>query len=112
MYSTTLADVRTPRTRSARSLDPEEVRRLKAAAVHDLSIGGPDLAGQALQAGLVDELRPFAVPVLAGGGTPWLPPGVRLQPDLLEERPFTSGVVYRRYGVRRDQNLDGSPPRT
>lgn len=102
VYSTTLADadVRTGRTRVERRFDPEAVRELKGAAEHDLSIGGPNLAGQALRAGLVDELRLIAVPVVVGGGTPWLPAGVRLQLELLEERRFAAGVVYLRYGVR------------
>jgi dihydrofolate reductase len=99
-YSTTLAAVRTSRTRIERSFDPDAVRELKAAAEQDLSIGGPNLAGQALRAGLVDELGLLAVPAVVGGGTPWLPPGVRLRLDLLEERRFASGVVYLRYGVR------------
>ena len=108
VYSSTLANVRTARTRIERDFDPEAVRRLKAAAEGDLSIGGPELAGQALRAGLVDELRLLAVPAVVGGGTPWLPPGVRLQLDLLEERRFASGIVYLRYGVHG--GLD-HPPR-
>jgi dihydrofolate reductase len=102
VYSTTLADVdvRTRGTRLERSFDLEEVRRLKAGAVHDLSIGGPDLAGQALRAGLVDELRLFAVPVLIGSGKRWLPPDLRLELELLDERRFTHGTVFLRYAVR------------
>jgi dihydrofolate reductase len=99
VYSRTLADVPATRTRLERDFDPSAVRRLKEAADHDLSIGGPDLAGQALRAGLVDELGLLVVPAVVGGGTPWLPPGVRLRLDLLEERRFASGVVYLRYRV-------------
>ena len=75
VYSTTLVDVHTGRTRIERSFDPDAVRRLKEAAENDLSIGGPHLAGQALRAGLVDELGLLAVPAVVGGGTPWLPRG-------------------------------------
>jgi dihydrofolate reductase len=102
VYSTTLthADVRTGKTRIERGFDPDAVRGLKEAADHDLSVGGPHLAGQALRAGLVDELGLLAVPAVVGDGTPWLPPGVRLRLDLLEERRFDSGVAYLRYGVR------------
>jgi dihydrofolate reductase len=99
VYSTTLADVRTGRTRLERGFDPNAVRRLKEAADHDLAIGGPHLAGQALRAGLVDELGLLAVPAVVGGGTPWLPPGIRLRLDLLEERRFASGIVYLRYWI-------------
>ena len=100
VYSTTLADVRTGKTRVERGFDPDAVRRLKAAAEHDIAIGGPHLAGQALRAGLVDELHLLAVPAVVGGGTPWLPAGVRLRLELLEERRFAAGIVSLRYGVR------------
>jgi dihydrofolate reductase len=99
VYSTTLEAVTTGRTRLEAAFDPEAVRRLKSVAEADLSIGGPDLAGQALRAGLVDELHLIAVPVVVGGGTPWLPAGVRLQLELLEDRRFAAGVVYLRYGI-------------
>ena len=100
VYSTSLADVRTSKTRIERSFDPDAVRRLKEAAGHDLSIGGPDLAGQALQAGLVDELGLFVVPVAVGGGKRWLPADLRLELELLDERRFTRGTVFLRYAVR------------
>jgi dihydrofolate reductase len=111
VYSTTLAapDVRTARTRIENRFDPDAVRELKKAAEHDFSIGGPHLAGAALRAGLVDELRVFVVHAVVGGGTHWLPQGVRLQVDLLEERRFACGVVYLRYGVRGPLDL---PPRS
>ena len=102
--------MRTGRTRIERGFDPEEVRRIKVAADHDLSIGGPDLAGQALRAGLVDELGLFVAPVVVGGGTPWLPADLRLRLDLLEERRFASGFVYLRYGIEHSPGLDGPRP--
>jgi dihydrofolate reductase len=100
VYSSTLQAVSTGRTRLEPAFDPEAVRRLKSVAEADLSIGGPDLAGQALRAGLVDELHLIAVPIVVGGGTPWLPAGARLQLELLDERRFTHGTVYLRYAVR------------
>jgi dihydrofolate reductase len=100
VYSSTLQAVTTGRTRLEPAFDPEAVRGLKEAATLDLSIGGPDLAGQALKAGLVDELHLIAVPIVVGGGTPWLPAGARLQLELLDERRFTHGTVYLRYAVR------------
>jgi len=99
VYSTTLDDARTGKTRIERGFDPDAVRKLKEAADHDLSIGGPHLAGHALRAGLVDELRLFAAPVVIGGGTPWLPAGLRLRLALPEERRFAAGFVYLGYGV-------------
>ena len=73
VYSTTLDDVRTGKTRIERSFEPQAFRRLKEATDRDLAIGGPDLAGQALRAGLVDEVGLFAVPAVVGGGAHWLP---------------------------------------
>jgi dihydrofolate reductase len=97
VYSRTLEAVSSARTRIERDFDPEAVRRLKASAARDLTVGGPGLAGQALAAGLVDECHLFVAPVAVGGGTRWLPDGVRLELELLDERRFTSGVVHLRY---------------
>jgi len=100
VYSTTLASATSARTRIERAFDPRTVRSMKEAADRDLTVGGADLAGQALRAGLVDELQLFAVPALVGGGTPALPSGVRLDLELREERRFAAGTVFRRYRVR------------
>jgi dihydrofolate reductase len=99
VYSRTLDAVASERTRIEREFEPETVRQMKASTERDISIGGPDLAGQALAAGLVDECHLFLSPVLMGGGTRALADGVRLQMELLDERRFGSGVVYLRYGV-------------
>jgi dihydrofolate reductase len=63
----------------------------------DLAIGGAGLAAKAIELDLVDEYRPFVSPVVLGGGTPYLPRGVRLDLELLETRTFASRVVYLRY---------------
>jgi dihydrofolate reductase len=97
VYSKTLAAPSTARTRIDREFNPEEVRRLKESAGRDLSVGGPSLAAQALEAGLVDELQLFITPVVVGGGTQALPDGLRLELELLEESRFDSGVVYLHY---------------
>lgn len=101
VYSRTLAAVSTRKTRLERSFDPEAVRRMKAAASHDLSIGGPELAAHAFRAGLVDECWLFLTPVIIGSGKPALPNNIRLDLELLEERRFRSGVVYLRYQARQ-----------
>jgi riboflavin biosynthesis pyrimidine reductase len=101
VYSTTLPAVTTARTRLERSFDPAAVGQLKAEAVRDLGVGGPGLAAAALRAGLVDECSVFVVPVVVGGGTRWLPDGLRLGLELTEERRFGSGVVLLRYRTRR-----------
>ena len=99
VYSRTLATVSSERTRIERAFDPAAVRRLKAAA-RDLSVGGPDLAAQAIRAGLVDEYHQFVSPIVVGGGKPFLPDGVRLKLELLDERRFDNGVVYLHYRAR------------
>ncbi len=99
VYSKTLETTSSARTRIERDFDPEAVRRLKAEAGRDLTVGGPHLAGQAIAAGLVDECHLFLVPVVIGGGTRALPDGVRVELGLLAERRFACGVVYLRYRI-------------
>ena len=84
VYSRTLESVATARTRLERDFDPDAVRQLKAKEAHDLTVGGPGLAAQALAAGLVDELHLFVTPVVVGGGTKALPGGLRLELELLD----------------------------
>jgi dihydrofolate reductase len=100
VYSTTLQSMSSPRTRLEGTFDPETVRRMKASADRDLSVGGPTLAAQAIEAGLVDEYHLFLVPVVVGGGTRALPEGVRLALDLLDERRFEGGTVHLHYRTR------------
>jgi dihydrofolate reductase len=95
VYSRTLETVATARTRIEREFDPEAVRAMKVEG--DVSIGGPELAGHALRAGLVDELQLLISPILVGGGTAALPDGVRRELELVEERRFGNGVVFLRY---------------
>jgi dihydrofolate reductase len=100
VYSKTLPAVSTARTRLERAFDPEAVRRMKATARRDISIGGPGLAAQAITAGLVDELHLFIVPILVGGGKPSMPKNVRVNLELLDEHRFGNGVVYLHYRTR------------
>jgi dihydrofolate reductase len=97
VYSRTLETVASTRTRLEREFDPGAVRQMKAAADHNLTVGGPDLVAQAIGAGLVDECHFFVTPVVIGGGTPSLPGNVRLNLELLDERRLGSGVVHLHY---------------
>jgi dihydrofolate reductase len=97
VYSRTLAAPRTAKTRVEREFDPDAVRQLKVEGARDLLVGGPQLAGQALRAGLVDECHLFIAPALVGGGTRWLPDHVHLPLALADERRFPGGMVYLRY---------------
>ena len=100
VYSTTLETVSSARTRIERAFDPDEIRRMKADAGRDISVGGPGLAAQAIEAGLVDEFHLFVTPVVVGGGTRALPNGVRVMLELLDERRFGNGVVHLHYCTR------------
>ena len=100
VYSTTLATAASAKTQIERSFDPDAVRQLKKKAERDLSVGGPGLAAQALQAGLVDECHLFVAPVIVGGGTRFLPEGLRLDLELAEERRFGNGTVYLQYRTK------------
>jgi dihydrofolate reductase len=100
VYSRALETVSTARTRLERQFDPEAVRQLKATTEPDISVGGPHLAAQAIQAGLVDEYHLFLTSTVVGGGNQALPDHVRLDLDLQDERRFTSGVVFLRYRQR------------
>jgi dihydrofolate reductase len=101
VYSSTLGAASSARTRIEREFDPENVRRLKAAAARDLGVGGPTLAARAFEAGLVDELQVVVAPVVVGGGTRSLPDGIRLKLDLVDERRFANGMVHLRYHTVR-----------
>ena len=104
VYSRTLDAVASERTRLEREFDPEAVRALKAAADQDLAVGGPELAAEAIRAGLVDEINLFLSPVIVGGGKKALPDRARLDLELLDERRFGNGVVYVRYGLSSIQS--------
>jgi dihydrofolate reductase len=100
VYSRTLATVASARTRIERDFDPKAVRQMKATAGRDITVGGPDLAAQAIKAGLVDECHLFVAPIVLGGGKQFLPDDVRLKLELLDERRFGNGVVHLRYRTR------------
>lgn len=97
VYSKTLDSVSSARTRIAESFDPNGIRQLKDIAERDISIGGADLAGQAMKAGLVDEYHLLVSPVVVGGGHKALPDDIRMNLQLQDHRSFTNGVVHLHY---------------
>ena len=97
VYSRTLPTVSSERSRIEREFDAAAIKRMKESARSDISIGGAELAGQAIAEGLVDECHLVLVPVLVGGGKRALPAGVHAELELLDERRFLSGVVYLHY---------------
>ena len=102
VFSRTLDSVQ-GNARLAEASVAEEVAVALGATDKDVSIGGAGLAAVAVQLGLVDELRLFRNPIVAGGGTPFLPPVTEDVPlDLIETRTFGSRVIYERYRRVRD----------
>ncbi|NAZ81175.1 deaminase [Kineococcus sp. R8] len=100
VYSSTLEEVATARTRIEREFHPDAVRRLKEASGTDLSVGGATLAAAAFRHGLVDECLLVVHPVVIGGGKAALPAGVRLGLDLVDVQRFRGGAVLLRHAVR------------
>jgi dihydrofolate reductase len=100
VYSTTLHVASTANTRLERRFDPDSVRDMKTSAASDLTVGGPNLAAHAFNAGLVDECQLFVHPVLVGEGKPAFLSDARIQLELLEERRFGNDVVYLRYRIQ------------
>lgn len=97
VYSTTLATASTGNTRIERAFDTATVLHLKAEASRDLTVGGADLASQALHAGLLDECILFVWPVTVGSGKPALPANTRHSLELLDEQRFSNGALLLRY---------------
>jgi dihydrofolate reductase len=98
VYSRSLERAASARTRIEREFDPDAVRAMKESAAKDLGIGGPHLAAQAIEAGLVDELQLFVVPVLVGAGNHALP-NLKARLALREEHRFQNGTVFLRYEI-------------
>jgi dihydrofolate reductase len=101
VYSTTLHEVSTAKTRIEPDFDPEAVGDMKTSAASDLTIGGPTVTAHAFGAGLVDECHLLVYPVLVGDGKAAFPRDARIPLELLEERRFGNGVVYLRYRTLR-----------
>jgi len=111
VYSNTLETASSARTRIEREFDPEAVRQMKARAARDISVGGPELAAQAIKAGLVDEYHLFVAPVAVGGGKQSLPDRVRLNLELLDVRRFGNGMVHLYYRTSSTARSDSPPGR-
>src|SRR5690348_43604 len=99
VYSRSLKEVETSRTHLERTFEPNAIRALKESEERDITVGGAELAGQALDAGLVDELQLLLVPVVVGTGKPALPIQQHKALALVGQRSFASGTIYLRYRV-------------
>jgi dihydrofolate reductase len=104
VFSRTLDSVQ-GNARLAEASLAEEAAAALDATDKDVGIGGAGLAAEAIELGLVDELRMFRYPVVVGGGTPFLPPVTEdFALDLIETRTFASRVIYERYRRARDES--------
>ncbi len=99
VYSRSLQEASSAKTRIERKFDPDAIQRLKRSTGADIAIGGAEIAGQAIGAGLVDECHLFLCPIVVGGGKRALPHNMRIQLELLGERRFSNGVVHLHYCV-------------
>jgi dihydrofolate reductase len=108
VFSRTLDSVQ-GNARLAEASLAEEVAAALDGTDKDVAIGGAGLAAQAIELGLVDELRMFRYPVVVGGGTPFLPPVTEHVPlELIETRTIGSRVIYERYARARRATSPGS----
>lgn len=103
VYSRSLQSPRSEKTRIVREFKPTEIADIKAASSSDLTIGGPELAAQAMRAGLVDELHIFVVPIQVGSGNRALREGIRAKLELLADRRFPDGTIYSAYSVSHEK---------
>ncbi|WDF33044.1 dihydrofolate reductase family protein [Arthrobacter agilis] len=103
VFSRSLQSVTGTNTRLASGAVADEIERLTGEpGAGDIAIGGARLAASAAASGLIDEYRIRVYPVIVGGGVPFFPRAEqRTDLDLVEQRPFGSGVTYLRYRVAR-----------
>ena len=101
VFSRTLEQVSSVRTRIETEFDPDAIRQLKATSERDITVGGPNLAAEAIRAGLVDEVRIFVAPHVLGGGNPAFHGGPEFGLTLEQEERFAIGTVFLRYSVKR-----------
>jgi dihydrofolate reductase len=97
VYSTSLPDIAIANARLERSFDALALQKSIAESDKDFGIGGPNLAGQAIKAGIVDEYHQFVAPIIIGGGNFWLPKDVKTKLELVDSRRFENGTVYLHY---------------
>jgi dihydrofolate reductase len=102
VFSTTLSEVQ-GNARLAHGDLAGEVERLQAEPDDgDIALGGATLAAEAATLGLIDDYRVRVYPVLVGGGIPFFAHRERrVDLELVETRPFNSGVVYLHHRVLR-----------
>ncbi|WP_342025136.1 dihydrofolate reductase family protein [Arthrobacter citreus] len=101
VFSSTLDDVWTARTRLEPAFTLEAVERATAEGCGDITVEGRTLAASALRLGVVDVVELLVCPAVVGGGTRVFPDGLSLNLRLVRERRFDNGMVQVTYDVQR-----------
>lgn len=99
VYSSTLDDVATRRTRLEPRFEAPQVEQIKRDSDTDLYVDGPTLAAHALRLGVVDRLHLILCPIVIGTGLAILPSDLRLNLRLDTERRYSNGMVSLQYDV-------------
>lgn len=97
VYSRTLTGIDEPRVRLESRFDPASVRAFVDAQEADVSVSGSELAGQALRAGIVNDLHLLLAPVVIGAGPRAIPDDLRADLVLQDHRTFDGGWAALRY---------------
>lgn len=103
VFSKSLDSVKSKKTKIEKDFNPIQIRKLKESSKTDICIGGPNLAHQAIAAGLIDEVILFVVPDTIGNTLPKisvLPKDIAIKLELIETCSFSKGWVYLRYRIR------------
>lgn len=99
VYSTTLPDISTRRTRLERRFEAADVEEVKRRSSTDLYVAGPTLAGHAMRLGLVDRLHLILCPIVVGGGLAMLPDDVPIHLRLDNAHRYGNGMISLRYDI-------------
>lgn len=99
VYSKSLLKPETSRTVVRRSIDKDEIERMKELEDGNIGVGGADLASQLLSLRLVDEIHLYSFPVLVGAGKKWISTSEEVKLSKSGCREFENGVVLTTYNV-------------
>jgi dihydrofolate reductase len=103
VVSTTLASAEAWRNSTIISQNVvDEVRKLKEQPGKNIYVDGSSVLVHTLaQHDLVDEYSLLVYPVVLGSGKQLFPDGLRVDLNLVESKPFPSGVVLMRYQPKK-----------
>ncbi len=82
------------------------IRQLRSESGRDIWLyGGGRLFSQLLQWDLVDTVEPAIIPILLGGGVPFLPsPAARRRLKLVRSRSYPGGMILLEYAVQKKRS--------